>query len=521
MRRSLARRTTRAVVACVAVAAVACGSTVQKGREVVAVGDESGGRVSAGDEFGLDGDSAGGAGSDDGATGFGSSDGSGFVSSGRAGGGSRSGSGVTATVEPREAPSSDTPLKIGFVVVDTTGLTAVAPDSEAAHTSSDASAQAARREMEALVSFANATGGVGGRKLEAIPFKISLSDGANRARMEQHCLAATEDADVDVLVDHSLFADENGWACFAAHRTTFVGVVSGTDQAFLRSLNGYVATSWPAADRSTIALVQGLVDVGYFDGAKVGVLIDDTPIGNRILQQHLLPRLKDAGVTPAETAKLNPYDQGAAASQGASAVLQFKSKGVTHVISLVSFYGYLAFTNPADSQGYYPRYGFGDFQGGAAVAAFYGSSTQNRNSVAVSSTPSYVIDEGKDQERSLSSDVKRDEASPGFQRCLDIYTEYTGVDYYRGNSGRSLSYAFYCDHFLLWLDAARKVGASVTPDNWSRGLAQVGTSYPSPIIHSTQFGPNRYDGSSTYRAGVYSTNTSCRCYVAATGWRQM
>ena len=40
----------------------------------------------------------------------------------------------------------------------------------------------------------------------------------------------------------------------------------------------------------------------------------------------------------------------------------------------------------------------------------------------------YVIDEGKDQERSLSSDVNRDETPPGPRRCLDIYTQYTGVD---------------------------------------------------------------------------------------------
>src|SRR5262249_43368074 len=116
-----------------------------------------------------------------------------------------------------------------------------------------------------------------------------------------------------------------------------------------------------------------------------------------------------------------------------------------------------------------------------------------------------------------NADIKRSEQKPGIQRCLDILSKELKTDYYKpSSSGASIAYTYYCDHFFLWLEAARKVGASMTPQNWGQGLAELGTNYDPVLVHDDAYSPGRFDGASTYRVGKYNQTT--KTFVKVTGW---
>ena len=73
--------------------------------------------------------------------------------------------GDTSRNLPTAAQASDSgaPIKIGYTIWDQTGFTAVTGNTSA--TDAAANQAAGEREMAALVKYANATGGVGGRKI--------------------------------------------------------------------------------------------------------------------------------------------------------------------------------------------------------------------------------------------------------------------------------------------------------------------------------------------------------------------
>jgi hypothetical protein len=414
-----------------------------------------------------------------------------------------------------------TPIKLAYTIWDQAGFTAVTGNSQAGQ-NSGANQSADEREMNALVAYANATGGVNGRKIaKPVGIKVSTADATSEQAMAAHCTRATEDVEAEVFIDRSFFVTDNEIACFAKHHTTLVSFLPNTSDGMYQKLAPYVASTQPSLERTASAFVKGLADAHYFKGATVGVVLDDAPSVEAAYRHYLLPGMKALGVTPKDVVRVSQTDSSAQSSQASSAVLKFRSQQIDHVVYFSGFLGQLAFTNTADSQGYYPRYGWSDYGGDVGDAGFYVSATQNANSVAVSSSDGYVVDPDQNKPRSLTETYSRNDKrlSPGKRRCFDIMSKYTGVDYYQGNSGRSTEFQFYCDNFLLWLEAARRTPRAFSPASWGGGLAAVGRTYLPVMVNSTDFS-HRFGGSDTYRVGVYSSNASCKCFPAITPWRR-
>lgn len=417
------------------------------------------------------------------------------------------------------AGRSGRPIKIGYTVWDQAGFTALTGNSEVGG-NSEGNKDASRREMRALVKWANATGGIGGRKIAPpIPVTVTTTEATDQSRMTAYCTKATEDDKVEAFIDFTFFVSDESTSCFARHRVTLASLLAKTGDATFKRHRPYLVTTASSVERSAKAMVAGLRDAGYFKGAKLGIVLDDLPAAEHAYQSVIVPALKKIGVTPEEVFRVDASSSGNSSSQGSAAVLRFRSAGVTHVFWFANFLSQLAFTNNAESQNYYPRYGWGDYSGNAPTAAFYVSPSQNRNSLAVSSSEAYIVDKDKQQSRSLTADIDRKEATPGIRRCFDIISKYSGVNYYKGNSGRSTQVVFYCEHFLVWADAARKAGKSYSPATWGDGLKALGKSYPPVFAHSTDFGQGRMDGSSSYRVGLYSSRDGCKCFVGQGGWR--
>lgn len=445
----------------------------------------------------------------------GSSGTTGAAASGTAGAGGGTGG---ATVL---GPANRTPIKLAYTIWDQAGFTALTGNTQAGQ-NSGANQGADEREMNALVAYANATGGVGGRKIaKPVGIKVSTADATSEQTMAAYCTRATEDVKADVFIDRSFFVSDNEVACFAKHRTTLVSFLPNTSDALYAKLAPYVASTQPSLERTATAFVKGLADANFFKGATVGVVLDDAPSVEAAYQRFLLPGMKALGVTPRDVIRVSQTDSSAQSSQASSAVLKFRSEQVDHVVYFSGFLGQLAFTNTADSQGYYPRYGWSDYGGDVGDAGFYVSATQNANAVAVSAAPDYVVDPDQNKTRSLNETYSRNDKrlSPGARRCFDVMSKYTGVDYYQGNSGRSTEFKFYCDNFFLWLDAARRTTQAFSPATWAQGLSSLGSSYLPVLVHSTDFS-HRFGGADSYRVGIYSSNAGCKCFPAIGPWRK-
>lgn len=142
-----------------------------------------------------------------------------------------------------------------------------------------------------------------------------------------------------------------------------VSELTNSSAARFRRFPRYVEISSPNLDKQAALWPPHLHAMGYFDrGAKVGVLTFDDPHFVHALDAVLTPALRKAGFPPAERFLVQPgqrfADSGNVVAQIQSAVLRFKSRGVTHVL-IFDERAFLTdfFMEGAQDQQYFPRYG--------------------------------------------------------------------------------------------------------------------------------------------------------------------
>lgn len=507
VRRRLTSRTVLA--ACLSVVA-ACGSTADFSVPVGSGGvtaNELGGGIEVGP--GATSDVGGTRAAAPGAlagSGYGAADGPGGVtgSGPSATGGTAAAPGVTASAGPAKTAS----IRLTYLVQDTTGASALTGSQV------NGDNDVAKRTMQALVDYANEHGGVDGRKIIAKSYTLKAT--SEESERLAACKEITEDQRAEVFLDSNTMITEPIWSCFAQHRTAYFGTVTATDRTFLARTAPYVTTTYLSLDRQMKAIVDGSNHVGFFNNGKLGIILPDEPTAHRDYERVLKPALARIGITDQQVRYISNDRGSGQQAQTNNAVLAFSSSGVNRILFFHHILVYLQFTNQADSQQYHPHYAFPDYQLISGVAAYYGDSSQNRNSIAVSSFT--VEDDNSRKSTDNSSKIDRSEASPGERRCLDILSKQTGIDYYDPQkSGDSVqAWRYYCDEFFLWWESAKKVGAGWTSASTGAGLRAIGKNYLSTTQHSVDFSSGHNDGASSYRVGKY--DASCKCYVKATPW---
>ncbi|HVF75554.1 MAG TPA: ABC transporter substrate-binding protein [Acidimicrobiales bacterium] len=421
----------------------------------------------------------------------------------------RPGPGTTTGPGPT-GPGNTAPIRLGYVIADNREVEQIT-----GRKAGDASA--AEREMQALISWANKTGGIGGRKIDAKGYTISQT--SNDSQRTAACVAMTEDDKREVVIDSVVFGTEASYACFAKHKTTFMGAVTTSSSGYLQSTAPYIMTTNAGLDREMQVLPQALKEAGYFEGEKVGVILDDIPNLRAAYQQHLVPAMQRAGVPIADVRFVGYEGTASEHAQMGNAVLDFKDKKIQRVIMFTYALNYLSFTSQARSQTYNPRYAYTDYMALNAVALAFGAAAQNANAMGLSTVDGMVVD---DNSRGFgdTTPVPREKLSPGRQRCLDILSQETGRDYYRPQeSGRTNVVFIHCDSFLLWLDTARATGPSWAPGASAPALRRLGTGFLTATQKATNFGTGRFDGASSYRLG--KRDDRCNCYVKVIDWRPL
>jgi hypothetical protein len=219
---------------------------------------------------------------------------------------------------------------------------------------------------KAIANDINKHGGIAGRKVVVVFHDYSTNDVLVNGQEgdQKACTHLTEDNPVFAVVGVTGIMTDVLPACLKQHRTPLIADTANTyaRSIYTKYFPYFVDTASPMLEQFLPAWISSADRLRYFSPwdttrgqpgklpVKIGILTSDNEYGtlfDRIVRQQLAK----TGRTATTTFKLgNPLD----ASQVSSAVLRFKSQGVTHVIP--DGLMLLLFPQGAESQQYRPRY---------------------------------------------------------------------------------------------------------------------------------------------------------------------
>lgn len=360
------------------------------------------------------------------------------------------------------------------------------------------------RIATAIADDLNARGGIAGRKVEVVfydyPTGEILTNGA--ASDQAACSKFVEDQPVFAVIAVTGPQTEVLPQCLYDNQVTLVANdnIPYPRKYFEQWRGFFISTANPVTERLMPVWMQRSDAVGYFSGwdtaagrpgpapVKVGVLRSNSEAGE-LFRDILDASLKDLGhQVDSDYALDSVFDTNGMNS----AVLQFRSEGITHVIVESLFL--LLFPQAAESQRYRPRYTVTT----ANAPLLIQSATpveQLRGAVGVGYFPSYDVDNSNDP----------GDPSPYAAHCRDLQRA-AGNNPDQRESWNLQAKA--CDAFALIAEAVRLGG--LQPTGISDGAARI-QSLPPAGAFAITFGPGRQDGPGAVRDVGY--DVECECFV--------
>lgn len=418
-------------------------------------------------------------------------------------GGSSARPGGRIPAAPGSRGVTDTTIILGFQVDDFAKGNAV---SGSMGGSSDAFGDdEVQKKLQAVVDYVNAHGGIAGRKVEPVwhyEDATSVTSATGRQQEAQRaCATWTEDNAVFAFAGGD--ADPAMRECAVRSKTPMI-VLDHTVYPSKKMFDSF-APYWYAphlmvADHRERALAKTLLADGFFpNGAKVGLLIEDSPGIRAGVEAGMKPVLKAAGVdVAAEAVYPDPID-----SPWSTYVLRFQSAGVTHVVMSTTSYLWapsLLMMRAAESQGFRPRWGLGSDQAPNLLGSMGAPPEQLAKAQGMGWIP--FLDEGPTKL-----------ASPQEALCVQILTK-AGFASGPGDGG-------FCE-FPFFMKAALDRAEVISPEGLARAVGGLGTAYVSTmtINGSTSFGPGKHDGPATMRSIAFDQRcgqdgVSCFKYTSA------
>ena len=359
---------------------------------------------------------------------------------------------------------------------------------------------------KAVADELNRRGGLFGRKVQIV-FRdhatiATAQDPSSTAQAT--CTYFTQDRPVIAFLNPVTLMDGAALrSCFAKARVPlFSASVASLDQKASQAYAPYLITSVaPTWDPHAAVLVSRLKSQGYFSGwnastgeaipgtAKVGILIKTDEISSRIVDL-LRRRIEAAGAPGVE---VYSFKDGAETS---SAVLQFRGRGVTHVISTDG--ALLGFMLAAEDQGYRPRYGLSSFLTPAALLEGTAPHRQLIGAIGAGWSPSVDVTDARDP----------GDTGPGETECKAILKK--GGQTFEGKRlAEAVGYAF-CDGLRLIVSSA-VAGGGLTGPQIAAGMQAAGPRLQSAFGFGNGLGQSRFFLPGAVRDLVY--DTACRCFA--------
>ena len=360
----------------------------------------------------------------------------------------------------------------------------------------------------AIVDDLNSRGGIAGRTVVPVFYDYRTSDilASPEAADQAACTRMTEDTTVFAVVAVTGVLGEVLPDCLAQRQTPLIinNNLPFPREAFDRWSPYFFSTASPMTERFMPVWFERAQAAGYFEGwdtnagapgpapVKVGILTTNSE-GGRLFAELVTAELARLGHEVAATQEVNDsFDTNGMNS----AVLQFRSAGVTHVVpeSLLL----LLFPQSAESQRYRPRYAVST----ASAPLLVQSATpaeQLAGALGVGFFPSYDVENPQDP----------GDPSPAAARCRELQAA-AGNDPSQRESWNLMGKA--CDGFAY-------LAATVDAVGLHDGAIAEGT----PLITSLEsagtfeivFGPGRPDGVGAVRDLGYDLSCECFTYLSA------
>lgn len=365
----------------------------------------------------------------------------------------------------------------------------------------------ARKPYNAIIDHINGQGGLFGRQIEPIYYELDAGSSQPIDQQEQAaCSHWTEDNSVFGILSGGDILQE--CAESAGSISTFpIGASLPED---FQTYPHYFETSGINLIRVGQVTVEGLHRQGYFGKApKVGIVAWDLAEYHEALERGYVPGLEQKGITMATepayvSAPQTAQDLAQASADINSAVLRFQSQGITHVFLLDGEAGLCGgaclttlFLRRADSQEYFPRYGFnGNNQVKTGQeAGLYPASQLGRS----------IVVEWNDADESYDEGTHINGAR---ERCYKLMRD-AGVP--MDNANRQAFARFACEQFWFFQLIESILGkAPLTSDNFMVGVNKVGWGFSSPNAYGIHFSSTQHDALSAARNMKYVD--SCTCY---------
>ena len=360
----------------------------------------------------------------------------------------------------------------------------------------------------AIVDDLNARGGIAGRTVVPVFYDYRTSEilGSPEAADQAACTRLTEDTTVFAVVAVTGVLGEVLPQCLADHQTPLIinNNIPFPREAFDRWSPWFFSTASPMTERFIPVWFDRMEAAGWFEPwdttvggpgtapTKIGLLITGSE-GGRLFAELVTAELARLGREVAATYEVNDaFDT----SGMSSAVLQFRSAGVTHVVpeSLLL----LLFPQSAESQRYRPRYAVSTASAPLLVQSA-APPVQLRGSLGVGYFPSYDVDNAKDP----------GDPSAAATRCRELQRA-VGNDPDQRESWNLMGKA--CDGFAYLLAAIDAVG--LRDDAIALGTPRI-TSLDAAGTFRIVFGPGRPDGVGAVRDLGFDDGCECFVYLSA------
>jgi len=404
--------------------------------------------------------------------------------------------GGTLPAVPGGVRAGDGPVSVGIAYVDAGASNAFVSSIGKGLATGDT-----RASMQLRITDLNTRGGILGRKVVPVWHEVDINSGPGQYE-QAACSAFTQDHKVHYVMDLGMGAVFQSCMSRAGIGVLFTGQSLMTTQGFAR-YPGFVMPDAVALERVSRIQAERFTRMGFFGNlatARVGVLYYDHP-EFAAAEQVLERELKARGVVVAERRALHYVDEtsdvGQTVSEANSAVLAFRSAGVTHVLA-VEQNAWLTggFGIAAASQEYYPRYGYTSQEPLGNIAA---------NVPARALEGARFIGWNPVQDVSDAAQVP----APG-RACLRFFARSQPQE--TPNQRSTLLTA--CESFDFLRDALQAAGSADGARSLVAGAARL-RSFASTTTYAVTVRPERRDGVASARDGAW--DASCTCFRYTSG----
>lgn len=365
-------------------------------------------------------------------------------------------------------------------------------------------------ETNAMVSYVNAHGGVAGRRVKMVYYTYDSSQSSTQVQ-QGSCNLWTQDTKTFVMEGGLPIWDQ------CAAKAGGIGIAESFVAETTASLRQYPSTvliDGFSIDRSERSTIEGLARQGYFStGAKVGIATWDEPDYRYGITQAALPALSNLGIhnVPVEyvTVPQSYSDLSSTSSSVASAVLNFHSHGIDHVILFDGPAGVnsdgvmvIEWMQQANAQGYYPHYGLNTTSGFSSLSPDY-PSKELANSTGIGWFPSIDLSSG---------DYSAMPKPAGVRACMQIMT--AGGQAPQNSNQESVELGV-CNEFLFLQMAFSRVTGPLNQQTALAAIDSLGTGFQDLTTIGTRFSDAQHDGATLVRNARYVS--SCNCYRYTSG----